>query len=1201
VYLKRLELHGFKTFADRTELEFTPGITAIVGPNGSGKSNVFDAIRWALGETAFRSLRGGRLDDFIFAGSTTRRSMGMAEVTLTINNDSGALPLDYAEVSVSRRANLGGEGEYFLNNTVSRLRDIQMLFLGTGLGGRSYSLIGQGQVDAVLAAGPEDRRAWLEEAAGLARFKRRRREAERRLQHAADNLVRVADVLAELRSQRNQLREQAEAARMYQAYTTESRELELGLQVDDARRTVATLKRISAQTQSVQERLATLAASGRDVGRQIDERRARAAEAAHGYEQAQRTLLQVVEDLGAKESSLQILQERVRSNAAQRERVMADTEQLDARIRQVDAQTAALQQQAEEMRVRRDELLERLRTAEETHDQLLAAQQTLEDELAGARAQAADLAAARSRAGHDLARLEAKMAALDEQAADLHTREAAAGAEAEVLTAQVVALDATLASLQGERDDAAQRRAAATVQTDTLRARAAAVDEALRQAAGEHQVASSTYALLEEMQRQWAGYDQGVREILLAKQVHPDRFAGIRYPVAELLEVAAPHRAAIEAALGRRLFSLVAATVDDVKQSVAYLRGNGNGDATFLPADLLEVNGKVPLPVSASVVGRASDLVRCTNGTPEVIEALLGDVTVVTSLDAAVELRRQGHRGRLVTVDGELLSADGVISVRGRANGTATTLGRAEQIAALRDTQETLARRIGDLTAQRDEISSALATAQRTLADADATWERAGAAQTEGQRSWSVAQADAARVAGVQRELAETMERLAAERNDLLAHIARLGADQDQVTRALAEHEHAVAIRELEWKSAAGRIADAAAALTDSRVQLAELSGTLDGMTDRIEEHTRQCADLVARRNQLQGEVAVLDGEYHLLDHSLAEVRQAHEALAALQHATRERIDALDTERTTLQQQMMELEATWRETQDALHEVEEQAHRLEVRQAQVETELTAAQRRIGEEFGADWDAVRDVCLPASRDEALGRIQSLRGLIAVLGAVNLRALDEHEIVTARVDALEAQAADLDRARGALSALIRQLDGVLRVRFAQTFAAVNDEFNRLFMRLFDGGRAQLELVEPDPPASGQAGATAEPGIEITAQLPGKKTRALSALSGGERVLVALSLIFAMLRVHPSPFAIFDEVEAALDDTNTKKFTTLLRELAEQTQIIIITHNKGTMEAADVLYGVTMETPGVSKIISMRLAPGAAAREPAPAFTG
>lgn len=1195
MYLKRLELHGFKTFADLTELEFTPGITAIVGPNGSGKSNVFDAIRWALGEMSFRSLRSGRMDDVIFGGSEGRRAMGQAEASLTINNDSGVLPVEFAEVTVTRRVTRGGDGEYFLNDTVCRLRDIQMMFLGTGLGGRSYSLIGQGQVDGVLNAGPEERRVLLEEAAGLARFKRRRREAQRRLEHAGTNLLRVADVLAELLSRLDTLREQAESASSYQSHVRETRELELALQVDDARRTVASLKRIATQTEGMQAEVHTTAASAAEVGATIDRDRARSAEVAGMWEDAQRALLQVVEDLAGRESAMQILAERVRATAVQRERVAAEVERLETRLAQVEDGLTALQSQAAAMRERRDDLLEQLRVAEEAQSESAASHRMVEDRLAAARAELSDLTAARTRALHELAGLEARLEALAGQVSGHESKDEALGASGEELRTRAVQLEAALACLRAQADEIQIRFAGAQGQRRRVDELREAIDDEQRSLAAEQQVVGSTLAFLEDMQRQMAGYEQGAREILLAKRDHPERFAGIRYPVAELLKVAPAHRPAIEAALGRRLFSLITGTIDDVKTGVSYLRGNGQGSASFLPVELLVSRSTPAIPAASELVGRASDLVELTNGAKNVIDTLLGDVAVVTSLDAAITLRRQGYAGRIATLDGELLSADGVISVRGKPDGEAGLLGRGEQMTTLRTRLAALESQIQTLVARRAESESQLADAARAIEDADGAARAVVQEMAAQQAALAVVQAELARLPEQQRDARAGIEQAQAGRVRLEAEVLQMRRDVEVISQDAGEREESIAALDVELRAAAQRAQRAAARLTDVRVALAELAGTLEALHTRVDEHAREGADLTTRRDQLQGELTVLDGERHLLDHSLEEAQRAHAALAELQAATREQLAALDTERGALQQSLMDAEARWRQVQESLRELEEQAHRLEVRHAQVETELTAAQRRIAEEFGAAWDDVRDVRLPASRDEALGRIEALRGLIAALGPVNLRAVDEYQQVAARVEALQTQAGDLERARGALTLLIARLDEVLRVRFTQTFEAVNEEFNRLFVRLFAGGRARLLLVETEPGPSTALRTGAEPGIEIEAQLPGKKMRSLSALSGGERVLVALSLIFAMLRVHPSPFCIFDEVEAALDDANTRKFTTLLRELAERTQVLIITHNKGTMEAADVLYGVTMEMPGVSKIISMRLT-RSQAREPA-----
>jgi len=1187
VYLRRLEVQGFKTFADRTELEFLSGITAIVGPNGSGKSNVFDAIRWTLGEMSFKSLRSGRMDDIIFGGSDGRRAMGQAEVSLTINNESGVLPVDYAEVTVTRRANRGGEGEYFLNDSVCRLRDIQMMFLGTGLGGRSYSLIGQGQVDSVLSAGPEDRRVLLEEAAGLARYKRRRREAERRLHHSAVNLQRVEDVLAELRQQLEHLREQAEAATQYRAYTTEVRDLELGLQVDDTRRIISGLKRIATQTEAVRHDLHETAAQASVTGNTIDRDRARTAELARAWEDTQRALLQIVEDLSGRETALQILQERLRHNDDRRERVGAEITRVTDQLAQAEEALTTLQTQASEIRPRREQLLDHMRSAEESRTETVVRQRETASRLEGLRSEINDLNAARARTLHDLAHLDAKAASLADQIDTHRTRTKALDDSMVQVTAQVQEGERSLDLIQvkGEevRSHLAQAREEQRINTGAINA----VDHEARDLLAEQQVVQSTLAFLEDMQRQLAGYEQGVKEILLAKRAQPERFNGIKYPVAELLQVAPAHRAAIEAALGRRLFSLIAGTVADVKEGLSYLRGNGQGSATFLPVELVSPRPAPAIPGGMNVIGRAADLVQLKNGARPVVEALLGDVIVVTDLDAAVQVRRSGFVGRIATLHGEVLSPDGVISIRGKPDGEAGLLGRQEQIRTLGERVRDLEERVAVLIARREELSAALRDGEAAIASGETRVAHVDRMSAEQQGTLVARRNSLATIPAERTRVRDALNEAEAEHGRETADASRLRIDLELISQSLAEREQAAGALEDEIRHVLESSQAASGQLTDVRVSLAELAGTLEAVHARVDEYARDGAGLVTRRDELQGELTVLDGERHLLQYSLGEAREALQKLVELQERARTQLTGWEEERTAIQQRLADSESAWRQIQESLRGLEEQAHRLEVRHAQVETELTASQRRIAEEFGVSWDEVRDVRLPVGRDEGQGRIQALRGLLAAMGPVNLRAVDEFQVVSTRVEALGRHTQDLERARAAIAKLIAELDAILRVRFTQTFAAVNEEFDRLFVRLFTGGRARLTLVDPEQGPNGEVKPNAEPGIEIEAQLPGKKMRSLSAYSGGERVLIALSLIFAMLRVHPSPFCIFDEVEAALDDANTKKFTTLLRELAERTQVLIITHNKGTMEAADVLYGVTMEVPGVSKMISMRLA--------------
>jgi len=868
----------------------------------------------------------------------------------------------------------------------------------------------------------------------------------------------------------------------------------------------------------------------------------------------------------------------VRATAAQRERLAADAHRLETERAQAEEQLSALQAQAATLNGKRDDLLDKLRAAEEVQDAAGGVQREAEERLAGLRAEIADLSAARTRATHDLARLDEREGALRAQASAHEARRSALAARAAELTAAAGQMEAAIGALLAERDAGAERFSRLQGEQSELGQRLASCDEDVRQIQADRQVVARTLGFLEDMHRRLEGYEQGVREILIAKQEHPERFAGIRYPILELLRVAAPHRAAIEAALGRRLFSLVAGSVDDVKGGLSYLRGNGQGSASFIPVELVSSRPSVELPSGTGIVGRATDLVELTNGARDVVQVLLADVVVVSSLDDAVALRAQGFTGRIATLDGELLTPDGVISFRGKPDGEALLLGRREQIASLRERAAGLDASAERVASQRTALADQLAALIEQCAAMEAECSRLDETIAQQQAALAPVQVELARLPLDQGDVDAALARIAGEHERVRSEVDRLRADDAELAQVLAEREAAVEALETEVHSVVAQTQAARARLTDARVELAEVAGTLEGLRERVDEYERREAELSARCDQLQGEMTVLDGEHHLLTHSLEEATQARTLLAEQQEATRTLLGALEEERGLLQQRLVDLEAAWRQVQESLRDVEEQAHRLEVRHAQVDTEFSGATRRISAEFGVAWENVRELRLPVGRDEAQGRIEALRGLLAALGPVNLRAVDEHAAVAARVGALRTHAEDLDRARAALGALIRHLDDVLRVRFAETFEAVNEEFNRLFVRLFAGGRARLLLVDGEPGS--------EPGIEIEAQLPGKKMRSLSALSGGERVLVALSLIFAMLRVHPSPFCIFDEVEAALDDANTTKFTTLLRELAERTQVLIITHNKGTMEAADVLYGVTMEIPGVSKIISMRL---------------
>ncbi|MGH2404827.1 MAG: chromosome segregation SMC family protein, partial [bacterium] len=710
--LRRLELVGFKTFVARTELEFHPGITAIVGPNGSGKSNIFDGIRWALGEMNPRLLRGARMDDVIFAGSTGRRPHSLAQVSLTLDNGAGLLPLEFNEVTVSRRVTRGGEGEYGLNGVDCRLRDIQMLFLGTGLGGRSYALIGQGEVDAVLRATPVERRQWLEEAAGLARHKRQRVEAERRLGHARTHLERLTDILGELEAQQQALAAQAEAATRHHTYTQELRDLEVALFADEARRLLGGVRRLGDQLARERETLRAADGQAGDAAATVETIQARLDEATATLEARQRDLLGEVERLSAHTAEVHALNARMESLRARQQDLGADDIRLTDVLERARAEAEAMQQDVDAASRERQEHARILESAEAAMEAASKDAADIEGTLVRARAEAVEISRTRAQTESDLAAQRARADSL-RQAIDAAVRKAAA-------------LDQTAARLANDQRAAREahmeaRRTADTAEAALARcmeavalakdAFAAAADHA-RTAELEEERARTRLGSLEEAHEQFAGLDDGVRAILQAAGAAPGRFTGLRGAVADLLEVPSDYRAAIAAALGRRLHGVVVDARSQIDAVQAFIEQESRGTAAVLAMDMLRPSRTNAAPAERASPGAvgAADIVKARDGLRTLVETLLGDVAVVGDLAEAWRLFAGGFAGRIVTRRGEALLPDGVVFIRGRVGADGGPLARGQAIGELREALAALTRCSSETCAHRD-ASSQRATA----------------------------------------------------------------------------------------------------------------------------------------------------------------------------------------------------------------------------------------------------------------------------------------------------------------------------------------------------------------------------------------------------------------------------------------------------------------------------------------------------------
>jgi chromosome segregation protein len=1202
VRLKRLELAGFKTFADRTALEFSPNLTAIVGPNGSGKSNIFDAIRWALGEGSLRALRGVRNEDVIFAGTERRRPLAMADVTLVLDNTDATLmmpsdgddappaPLAFAEVTVTRRAMRAAESRYFINTLPCRLRDIQAMFLGTGLGGHTYALVTQGEVDHALDATPEERRMILEEAAGLAKFKRRRHDAERRMAAADLLLLRVADNLAEQNARVETLAAQAAAARQYQAHTTELRGLELAVQVEEARRLARTQKRVQDQLEQIAAKrreaegvLAALAGERAVLDR-------RAADAGREWEEAQRSLVRLTERRAAEESAAGLLAERRRGVAAQRARL--------------DAEIARQRGESDRLAGERDALIveERALAAEDARRraEVAAAQDTVrgleetfgrdEARAAQARDEARALAGPHAAVRIDLAAADARVAAYRDRAASIAARVEHQRRQASDAAARRDALEAELARLTAAVD---ARRGALRALRDEYARGEAQHEELLaqgRRVEVERETVRSRLAFLEEAHVHYRGYDAGARDLLLARRRAPQRFAAVLAAVAEVIRAPRELRAAVEAALGPAGSALIVGTAADA-QAVRAAFGAEAGEIAFLPLTLLRAAPAPELPAQAAAdpgcAGRLLDHLEAPDPRyAGAVCALLGDAVLAHDLDAAMRIREAGFGGRIVTPVGEALSAAGVVTTGRRAAAQGGTVGRADDIAEARAALARLEDAAREYAGRTDAAAAALRAMETAVAAADADVTEENERRADAQRRLTLEEAEGGR-------LDDELAALTADATETDEAVRAHESARDRFAADAAAFEARIAAVEAETVELSSRLHDQARAaraareaLADARVAITELDGRRAGIRARLAEAGRGAAASEERLRTLELEGTGLDAGAAALEAEEGAARARCAALAAEGEGLQASLAALDAERAAVASRRAEVEQQHAAAAARTDALAEDTHRAEVRQAQVEAEIGSARRRIEEEFGLPFErAAAEAADGLERDETLGRIEALRGLIASLGPVNLIAIEEHRAAAARAEVLRGQYDDVARALAALRGLITDLETVIRERFDETFRAVNEEFSGLFARLFGGGRAGLDLVAVE--------GSDEPGIDIVVQPPGKNLRSLGALSGGERVLVSLALIFAMLRVRPSPFCVFDEVEAALDEANTRRVAEVLRELAVQTQIIIITHNKATMESCDVLFGVTMEEPGVSHIVSVRLEEAQSAR--------
>ena len=1181
--LKKLELYGFKSFAQRTEIVFGEGITGIVGPNGSGKSNIGDAVRWVLGEQSAKTLRGASMSDVIFNGTQKRKPLSYCEVSLVFENDDRALNMDFAEVMVTRRVYRNGESEYYLNRAACRLKDIIDLFRDTGIGKEGYSIIGQGRIDEILSRRGEDRRQIFEEAAGIVKFKARKEEADKKLQRTLENAERVDDILEELNRQLKPLEEQAKAAREYLELSAELKILDLNLFLVRSDRAKERLAELDGELMNLRTVLSDTEEALALKTEKRDEYQAEIAQLEEKITGARSALMACAEQVHEAQNTLSALSSRRETRRENKERTEEENRESQHRLDELEAlftrsESEAIDQEA--LVTQAEQALHQARDAAEKAEQHAG---QCDDELERHKADVMNALNRLSAVKNDQTRLKTMRAQMENRLEELSASEddlkqqeqtlLAAVQQAESRLTEEQTLQKKLADILAEKQDALGRSDAALI---SLRTQAEQLSASL-------QSTQSRHKLLSEMTREMEGYNNTVRR---AMQYAKDRgMAGVRGVLAQLISVPREYETAIDMALGAAQQNIVTDNEETAKELIQYLRQNRLGRATFLPqtsvrSKMLNDRERQALRLPGAI-GVASDLIRCAPEYRGIVENLLGRTVIAQNLDVGIPIMRAGnHAFRLVTLEGDVMHSGGSMTGGSTQSKMVNLLGRERELKELTESlragktkldemKERLAQGQQEKNALKLSVQDALNELHQQEIAVARENERHEAAKAElsGHRS-RMEQTEQATL-----QLMESMEDIDRQ----LEGISNLSGDA-QLDQSAME-EKTAALQE---------------ALSAARAQSAAAAEQVMQSTLRLSDLRHQLDILHKDKARYDQDRALLTGEMDRRNHQLAMMAQQD----AQDEAEASRVSTLLAQRQQDQKRQEQvaqlLEGRRSAAQDRLRDVltdmenlhqshtrdADRIHRTELSRARVESDLKVMQDRIWNSYEVTYAGAEEYRQTEGFDpvEADRRAAQLMSQIRALGSVNVNAVEEYAATRARFDELTAQQSDLRAAENDLRELINRLIEQMQTTFVDNFSKMQVYFSETFTRLFGGGHAELQLMDPSDPLNC--------GIEVNAQPPGKKLQLLSLLSGGERALTAIAILFAMLKLKPTPFCILDEIEAALDDANIGYYADYLKEYSPDTQFIVITHRKGTMERCNALYGVAMEEQGVSKMVSVSL---------------
>lgn len=1182
MYLKSVEMQGFKSFADKIYLDFNPGITAIVGPNGSGKSNISDAIRWVMGEQSVKSLRGSRMEDVIFSGTEVRKPQGFAEVSLVLDNSNGMFPVDYEEVTVTRRVYRSGEGEYFINRNACRLKDIHELFMDTGLGREGYSIVGQGKIDEILSNKSEDRRRIFEETAGITKYKYRKNEAEKKLERTNENLVRVTDIMKELEGQIEPLRVQSEKAKKYLNLRDSLKTVEINASIAKIEKNKKDLEEAEKEYNAVSESIAKLQGETQETEDEITSLYSQIADCETETEALRQAKEQAAERTSSQTNNINLSVANIQHFNENIERIKAEIEKsqrglasLEELIQDYNGTLAALNNEKDEIEKTRLAFEEELRAKNLA---LESENESVESLKSGIIEKTSEITALKGKIVNYNILIENFRTECEKSKEQLLAEKS----NFELLEENNKKLKKSFDEIEGRMNQCRKNSEAANEAHKKETQLSKELLEKRNEVFADLNKKTSKKSVLEDMENDFDGYSKSVKAVMTAHTQGVLKPYKIHGPLSNLVTTDKKYVVAIEVAMGASSQNIVTDGENDAKAAIEYLKKNHLGRATFMPVSA--VRGRSADVSLASkmngYIATAKELVAYNSAYDGVVGSVLGGTVVVDNIDNAIEMAKKcGHKFRIVTLEGEVMQPGGAMT-GGSFGRNAGILSRRAEIDFLTEEISRLEAELKKVNADILKNSQKLEVVTKNLEDA--------------QRDLMSMNEEYITSKAQMEHSDKYIEEAQTRRNSLVRDIETSEKRVDEINCEIKTCEENISSLEKEIindrQMTMGRQSDLDKMLEEVKnTQDKIMSITIEenGKIKDIELRQERLDLVLAEKDGILGEIAEknlqIDGFNKKIAEMNSEIEENRRSLGQINSEmieTDKRIEELENLRKSRDLKVRELQDSIKDVRDKLFALGQQKVKAETKKTNLETELDGIFSHLWEEYELTYSEALKIRTDADikLSEANKEIAELKSKIKALGNINIDAIEEYKYVKERFDFLTEQTRDLEKAKEELESLIEEMLVIMKKQFSEQFENIKKNFNQVFRELFGGGQATLSLTDPDDVLGS--------GVEIEAQPPGKKLQSLTLLSGGEKAFTAIALLFAILKVRPTPFCILDEIEAALDDVNVYRYADYLKKYSKKTQFIVVTHRRGTMEAANILYGVTMQEKGISKLLSLNI---------------